>query len=82
MLFFFVDIVVVLLFCRNSTFELVVDHMRAGQKKMGGSRGSAPPPRGGMGGAESPSKKRLWSINSSNNHNGTIEISRTKIKQT
>ena len=47
---FFVDIVTALLFCRNSTFELVVDCMCAGlKKKSGGSRGGAAPPAGGVG---------------------------------
>ena len=54
MLFFFVDIVVVLLFCRNSTFELVVDCMRAGLKKSGGLRGGAAPFAGEVGGAGAP----------------------------
>ena len=51
---FFVDIVVVLLFCRNLTFELVVDCMRAGLKKKAGGRGGRSPPAGGLGGAERP----------------------------
>ena len=42
-----------MLFCRNSTFELVVDCMRAGLKKEAGGRGEAPPPPvGGLGVAE------------------------------
>ena len=46
---FFVEVVVVLLFCRDLTFELVVDCV-LGLKKSGGSRGGAAPPRGGWGG--------------------------------
>ena len=81
MLFFFVDVVTALLFCRNSTFELVVDCMCAGLKKKAGGRGRRSPPRGGgWGGAEPPPfanalasrqakalKKRLCSISSSSN---------------
>ena len=75
-------------------FELVADCVRAGLKKTVG-RGGAPPqptPAGGLGG-QSPSafanllafpprksfEKRLWSINSSNNNNNTIEIIKAKI---
>ena len=94
-LFFFVDIVVVLFFRRNSTFELVVDCMRAGLKKKAGCRGGAQPPaRGGWGGRSTPPfanvlafspttsfEKRFWSINSRNKHNSTTEISRPKMEQ-
>ena len=59
MLFILVAIVVALLFCRNSMFELVVDCVRAGLKrKAGGSRGGADPPRGGLGGRSPPICKR------------------------
>ena len=45
---FFVDIIVVLLFCRHLTFELIVDCMQAGLEKQAGGRGGAQPlPRGG-----------------------------------
>ena len=62
-LFFFVDIVTALLFCRNSTFELVVDCMCAGlKKKSGGSRGGAAPPAGGAGGGRSPPHLQTYSL--------------------
>ena len=51
---FFVDIVTALLFCRNSTFELVVDCMRAGLKKRRGVEGGRSLPRGGGWGGRSP----------------------------
>ena len=54
MLFLF-DIVVVLLFCRNSTFELVVDCMCAGLKTKRGVEGGHSPARGGGWGGRSPS---------------------------
>ena len=70
--------------------------MRAELEKKRGVEGGRSPPRGGVEGGRSPPafanvlafspsksfEKRLWSMNSSNNQNGTIEISRTKIKQT
>ena len=47
---FFVEVVVVLLFCRHLTFELVVDCVRAGLEKKRGVEGVRSPPRGGGGG--------------------------------
>ena len=65
--------------------ELVVDCVRAGPKKKRGVE--EPPLRGVWGEAEPPPfanvlaflprkslEKRMWSINSSNNNNNTIEI--------
>ena len=55
MLFILVVIVVViLLFCRNSMFELVVDCMRAGLKKKRGVEGGRSPSRGDWGGGAPP----------------------------
>ena len=55
--------IVVVLFCRNSTVELVVDCMRAGLKqKSGGSRGAQPPPAGGVGGGRSPLHLQTYSL--------------------
>ena len=47
---FFVEVVVVLLFCRHLTFELVVDCMRAGLEKKRGVEGGRSPPTKGWGG--------------------------------
>ena len=90
MLFILVVTIIALLFCRNSMLE-VVDCMRAGlKKKNGGSRGSQPPLRGGLG--EPPPfanvlafpprtlKKRLRSINSSNNNKNIIKRIKNKSK--
>ena len=50
MLFILMGIVVALLFCTNSTFELVVDCVRVGLKKRRGVEGvRRPPRRGGCG---------------------------------
>ena len=58
-----VEIVIVLLFCRNSTVELVVDCMRAGfKKKSGGSRGGAAPSAGGVGGVGAPPHLQTYSL--------------------
>ena len=62
MLFFFVDIVLVLLFCRNSTFELVVDHMRAGLEKKRGVEGERTPRAGGDGGGGAPLHLQTYSL--------------------
>ena len=50
------EVVVVLLFCRHLTFELVVDCVRAGlEKKAGVEEGRSPPCGGGLGGGSPPS---------------------------
>ena len=52
---FFVEVVVVLMFCRHLTFELVVVVcVRAGLEKKRGVEAVRSPPRGGVGGGGAP----------------------------
>ena len=51
---FFVEVVVVLLFCRHLTFELVVDCVRAGLEKKRGVEGVRSLSAGGVGGGGAP----------------------------
>ena len=51
---FFVDIVTAVLFCRNWTFELVVDMLAGLKKKKRRVEGGRSPPRGGVGGGGAP----------------------------
>ena len=88
---FFVDIVVVWLLCRNSTFELVVDCMRAGLEKKAGGGGGRSPRAKKVGGGRSapPFANVLASRQQKALKRGcgvlivviTLEVSRTKIKQ-